>query len=209
MAAASIALSGRYTNPIGDPMKHWQQYQLYPYGTANTHAQNPSSYWETDTLTPQQIGSRMAEFAIGSLTGMATLNPNTTIPGTLPTLGFQLSVKWRYVIALMFCIVGVHCFLVWLIVFIARPVAIPGDSNLVTARLLQGMVGKIGEKGGLLQGREIADAIQREVSGSAGGRGSVGYGIRDGKEGMVLEVGEGMVRRKELPAGKFPEGEYA
>ena len=32
MAAASIALSGRYTNPIGDPVKRWRQFQLYPYG---------------------------------------------------------------------------------------------------------------------------------------------------------------------------------
>ncbi|KAL8752357.1 MAG: hypothetical protein Q9199_005797 [Rusavskia elegans] len=32
MAAASIALSGRYTNPNKDPVKHWQQFQLYPYG---------------------------------------------------------------------------------------------------------------------------------------------------------------------------------
>ena len=151
----------------------------------------------------------MAEFAIGSLTGMATLNKHITIPGTLPTLGFHLSVKWRYVIALMSCITGVHCFLVRLIVYITRPVAIPGDSNLVTARLLQGMVGKIGEKGGLLEGKEIADAIQWEVLGSGNGRGSVGYGVRDGKEGMVLELGEGMVRRRELPRGKFPEGEYA
>ncbi|KAL8835191.1 MAG: hypothetical protein Q9176_007047 [Flavoplaca citrina] len=199
MAAASIALTGRYTNPIGDPMKHWQQYQLYPYG----------SHWETDTLTPQEVGSRMAEFAIGSLTGMANLNKHTTIPGTLPTLGFHLSVKWRYVVALMACITGVHCFLVGLIIFIARPVAIPGDSNLVTARLLQGMVSKLGEKGGLLKGKEIADAIQWEVLGSANGRGSVGYGVRDGKDGMVLEVGEGMVSRKELPGGRFPDGEYA
>ncbi|KAL8874696.1 MAG: hypothetical protein Q9198_006855, partial [Flavoplaca austrocitrina] len=167
------------------------------------------SHWETDTLTPQEVGSRMAEFAIGSLTGMADLNKHTTIPGTLPTLGFHLSVKWRYVVALISCIVGVHCFLVGLIVFIARPVAIPGDSNLVTARLLQGMVEKIGEKGGLLEGKEIADAIQREVSGSATGRGTVGYGFRDGKDGLVLEVGEGMVRRKELPGGRFPEGVYA
>ena len=31
LAAASIALSGRYTNPNG-PEKEWQQYQLYPHG---------------------------------------------------------------------------------------------------------------------------------------------------------------------------------
>ncbi|KAL8708582.1 MAG: hypothetical protein Q9220_006517 [cf. Caloplaca sp. 1 TL-2023] len=34
MAAASIALSGRYTNPDADHpgQKHWTQFQLYPYG---------------------------------------------------------------------------------------------------------------------------------------------------------------------------------
>ena len=32
LAAASIALSGRYTNPNGSVDKEWQQYQLYPYG---------------------------------------------------------------------------------------------------------------------------------------------------------------------------------
>ncbi|KAL8946047.1 MAG: hypothetical protein Q9222_007506, partial [Ikaeria aurantiellina] len=96
MAAASIALSGRYTNPddAHPDQKHWQQYQLYPYG----------SYWETDTLSPMQVGSRMAEFAIGSLTAMATLNLRTRIMGTLPTLGYRLSVHWNYLIALAACI---------------------------------------------------------------------------------------------------------
>ncbi|KAL8998264.1 MAG: hypothetical protein Q9169_002668 [Polycauliona sp. 2 TL-2023] len=199
MAAASIALSGRYTNPIGDPVKHWQQFQLYPYG----------SYWETNNLSTEQVGSRMAEFAIGSLTGMATLNKHMNIPGTLPTLGFRLSVQWRYVIALIVCIAGVHCFLVGLIVFIARPVVIPGDSNLITARLLQGMVSKIGEKGGLLKEKEIAESIQQETSGSANGHGTIGYGVQDGEGGITLEVGEGMRRRKGLGGGRFPAGQYA
>ncbi|KAL8651895.1 MAG: hypothetical protein Q9226_004493 [Calogaya cf. arnoldii] len=198
MAAASIALTGRYTNPKG-PMKHWQQYQLYPYG----------SHWETNNLSNEEIGSRMAEFAIGSLTALATLNEHTSIPGTLPTLGFHLSVQWRYVIALISCIAGVHCFLVGLIVSIARPVVIPGDSNLITARLLQGIVGNIGDKGGLLKGEEIADAIQQEALGVGNGRGTIGYGVRDGAGAIVLEVGEGMLRRKDLAGGKFPKGEYA
>lgn len=151
----------------------------------------------------------MAEFAIGSLAAMADLNNRTEIPGTLPTLGFHLSVEWRYVIALAVCIVAVHCFLVGLICFIVRPVVIPGDSNLITAQLLRGLVGKIGDQGGLLQGKEIADAIQRETSGVAGGRGTIGYGVRDGNGGIVLEIGEGMVRRRDLPGERFPEGQYA
>lgn len=32
LAAASIALSGRYTNPNSSDNKHWQQYQWFPYG---------------------------------------------------------------------------------------------------------------------------------------------------------------------------------
>lgn len=32
LAAASIALSGRYTNPNGSHERHWQQYQWFPYG---------------------------------------------------------------------------------------------------------------------------------------------------------------------------------
>lgn len=70
------------------------------------------------------------------------------------------------------------------------------DSYLVRARLLQGIVGKVGEKGGLLKGKEIAESIQREAFGLAGGCGSVGYGVPNGTEGMVLEIGEGMVTRK-------------
>ena len=32
LAAASIALTGRYTNPNGSKIEQWQQYQLFPYG---------------------------------------------------------------------------------------------------------------------------------------------------------------------------------
>lgn len=32
LAAASIALTGRYTNPNGSAERHWQQYQWFPFG---------------------------------------------------------------------------------------------------------------------------------------------------------------------------------
>ncbi|KAL9605846.1 MAG: hypothetical protein Q9179_000956 [Wetmoreana sp. 5 TL-2023] len=199
IAAASIALTGRYTHPNGSKVEHWEQYQLYPFG----------SHWETDKLDAQEIGARMAQFAIGSLTAMASLNVHTQIPGTLPTLGFHLSIHWRYVIALAACIAGVHCLLVGFILWIARPVVVPADSNLATARLLQPLVSRIGEHGGLLKGKEIAEVIEREGEDSIDGKGTVGYGIREGSEGTVLEVGKGMAKRKELDGGRFPGGTYA
>ncbi|KAL8650782.1 MAG: hypothetical protein Q9210_003627, partial [Variospora velana] len=188
LAAASIALSGRYTNPNESDDKHWQQYQWFPYG----------SFWETNNLTAQGVGARMAEFAIGSLASMADYNLRAPIPGSLPTLGYNLSVHWEHVIALAAVITGVHCLLVGLILFIARPVVIPADSNLVVAKLLHGLVSRVGQRGDLLEAKEIADAIEMEGHGSEDGiaKGRVGYGVRDTEPGTVLEIGEGLVKRR-------------
>lgn len=203
LAAASIALTGRYTNPNGSDEKHWQQYQWYPFG----------SYWELDNLSAQQVGSRMAEFAIGSLTSMANYNPRDNIPGTLPTLGFNLSVNWNYIIALAVIITGVHCLLVGLILFIARPVVVPADSNLVVAKLLHGLVGRVGERGNLLEAKGIAEAIEEEgheeMDPAERKGGTIGYGVRERSLGMVLEIGEGLAKRKNLRGQSFPRGTYA
>lgn len=172
-----------------------------------------SSYWELDKLSAQQVGSRMAEFAIGSLTSMANYNPQQNIPGTLPTLGYNLSVDWQYIIALAAVITGVHCLLVGLILWIAWPVVVPGDSNLVVARLLHGLVGRVGERGNLLEAEEIAEAIEKEEHGEAGAaemkEGTVGYGVKQGSWGKVLEIGEGLKKRKGLTGRSFPRGKYA
>ena len=161
----------------------------------------PSSYWETDKLTVDEVGSHMSEFAIGSVAAMAILNPDTQIPGNLPMLGYSLSVEWQYIIALAVCIVGVHCMLVVLMLWIARPIIITDDSNLAVARLLKGLVDPLGHGGGLLNGPEIAEAIQKE-------RDKVTYGVRAGEAGTILEVGEGIQVRKRLPGRKFPAGQY-
>ena len=155
----------------------------------------------------------MAEFAIGSIASLSNYNLHDLIPGTLPTLGYKLSVQWQFIIALAAVITGVHCILVGLILFIAQPVVIPGDSNLVIARLLHGLVGRVGEQGNLLEEKEIAEAIEKEGSGHGTvvgrGEGTVGYGVREGSSGTVLELGEGLLRRKELKGGRFPQGTYA
>ena len=160
------------------------------------------SYWETQNLDAATVGSRMSEFAIGSLAAMANLNPHTQIRGTLPNLGYQLSVEWNYVAALATGIGVVHCLLVALVLWISRPVIVGTDSNIATARTLKGMVEKLGDRGGLLDDREMAEAIQRNT-------GDVGYGVRESGQGMLLELGEGTTVRKRLPGGRFPTGQYA
>lgn len=162
----------------------------------------PRSYWETQDLDAATVGSRMSEFAIGSLAAMANLNPQTQIRGTLPILGYRLSVEWKYVIALAAGIGSVHCLLVALMLWISRPVVVGVDSNLAVARMLKGLVEKLGDGGGLLDDREMAEAIQRNT-------GDVGYGVRESDRGPLLELGEGTMMRKRLSGGRFPTGLYA
>ncbi|KAI9881078.1 MAG: hypothetical protein M1830_008236 [Pleopsidium flavum] len=202
LAAASIALQGRYTHPYWNnttksynSTEAWQQYQLYPWG----------SNWETDGLSAERVGERLSHFAIGSLAAMAHRNPTAQLPGTLPTLAYHLDVTWWGVNALAASIAGVHTLLVLLMVWISIPIAVLDDSNLVVARLLSTLVGRLGGGGSLLDGKEIAHAIQREGD----GKGGVGFGVTSDSAGRrVLELGEGLSRIKGSKQKRFPEVKY-
>ena len=214
LAAASIALTGRYTNLLG-PVKEWRQYRLYPYGCVidplrciflRYLTSSYSSSWETDKLDADTVGGRIAQFAIGSLAAMAGLNPRSPIQGTLPTLGYHLSIHWNYIIALAVTIAGVHCILIALTLWIAHPIVVGEDSNLVTARLLRGLVGRLDGRGVLLDGKEIARAIEAERGGR---KEKVIYGIKEEKIGRILELDEDAIGRNDQPRKRFPRGEYA
>ncbi|KAI4126464.1 MAG: hypothetical protein LQ347_004963 [Umbilicaria vellea] len=195
LAAASIALTGRYTSPEGRGIV-WQQYQLYPWG----------SFRETHNLDAQQVGADIAEFAVGSLVAMANLNPKQQVPGTLPTLGYHLDAHWQYIIALAACIGGFHCILVALMLRIAGPTIVIDDSNLCTARILQGLVGRLNGRGSLLSAEELAEGIQRAGS----QKGQAVYGIERELSGRrVLTLGEDVPVRTKLINGRFTTEDYA
>ena len=98
-----------------------------------------------------------------------------------------------------------HCILVALMLWMARPIVVGADSNLVMARLLQGLVAPLGGRGGLLAGREIAEAIQGESE----AKDEVVYGEVQRDIGTVLELGRQVEVRRRLPAGRFRSGIYA
>ena len=150
LAIASIALTGRSFDSAG-PGISWQQYQLYPWG----------NFLETHNLDANEIGSNIAEFAIGSIAATAALNQKEQFfSPSLPMLGYSLTTMWRYVIILFACIGAVHVVLVGLLCWVARPVVVCDDSDLCTARLLQGLVGRLPTCGGsLLDGKKLAGAI--------------------------------------------------
>lgn len=188
IAASSIALTGRYT-PDG---KSWAQSQNYATLANNLGTRDDGA---------QQVGEKMAEFAIGALTGTFNNNPTQLVPGTLPILGYRLEIKWKYIIALAVCIGAVHFILIMLTVWISRPVNILDDSNLALARLLYGLVGRLGGRGSLLDGKQLADAIQ--ASGSEGGQ--VVYGVRGEGQDRSVVLDEGVQIRRRLKGEYFPE----
>lgn len=53
-------------------------------------------------------GAKMAEFAIRSLSTMASTNPTIRVQGLVPYLGTSIEVKWKYAIALCASIVAVQ-----------------------------------------------------------------------------------------------------
>ena len=55
-----------------------------------------------------EVGANMAEFALGSIATLASKNPPTVIPGSLPRLGSRLKVDWAYAIAVFVCIAAAH-----------------------------------------------------------------------------------------------------
>ena len=210
LAIASIALTGRSFDPAG-PGISWQQYQLYPWG----------NYLETHNLDAIGVGSNIAKFAMGSIAATASLNHKQLHPSsTLPKLGYSPAIKWPYVIVLFVCIGVVHVVLVVLLCLVARPVVVCDDSDLATARLLQGLVGRIPNGGGaLLDGKALAEGIDRNTNtDNYEGTGSkeptrVIYGVIDTKDSVgVRRPGLGLsedIQPLNLWSGAFPKGRYA
>ncbi|KAL9063918.1 MAG: hypothetical protein Q9161_009196 [Pseudevernia consocians] len=215
LAIAAIALTGRSTDPAG-PGISWQQYQLYPWGNS----------LETHGLDATEIGSNIAQFAIGSIAATAGLNQKEPFfSPTLPILGYSPSINWRFVILLFVCISVVHVVLVGLLCWVARPVVICDDSDLCTARLLQGLVGRIpGGGGALLDGKALARAIDDTSTEDKAGIDGVSetvhkeptrviYGVVDandggGKRRRGLGISED-IRPLSRWRGAFPKGFYA
>ena len=215
LAIASVALTGRSTDPAG-PGISWQQYQLYPWG----------NFLEAHNLNATEIGSNIAQFAVGSIAATARLNQRERFSSpTLPILGYSPTIKWPYVIALFVCIGVVHGVLVGLLCWVARPVVVCDDSDLCTARLLQGLVGRIPNgEGGLLKGKNLAMAIDNtsldnnaggvEVSGTDSKEPTqVVYGVVEKRNSAgVRWRGLGMnedIQPLGLWRGVFPRGRYA
>ena len=116
LAAASIGLSGR------ENYDHWRQYQLYSFGCVISNARWRTAltfndfrtsfeihFWSTD-----DVGAGIARFAIGTLSTLASTNPQIEVEGMVPHLGSRLQIHWYYLIPLLVGICAFHLALVLL-----------------------------------------------------------------------------------------------
>ena len=77
-----------------------------------------------------EVGADMAEFAIGSISTMATRNPQIHVESHwVPYLGSHIEVKWYYLIPLVASISGTH-----LALFILNICATKVDGDTSTVR---------------------------------------------------------------------------
>ena len=67
-----------------------------------------SSAYETHFAGADHVGADMAEFAIGSVSTMASRNRQIQVESLVPHLGSRLNVHWYFVIPLLASIAGVH-----------------------------------------------------------------------------------------------------
>lgn len=166
----------------------------------------------------------MAEFALRSLAILAERNPSIQFSSRVPHLGSRLKIyyHWRFVGALLACIVGVDFALFIAIAWMTKSVVVTDDSNVVIARLLGGVTKSFEEKATMLRGKAICEAIteerRRRQEGKAG-RAEEGetahhsdgivYGpFRTGNGNYILAMGESIKCRKQWEGERHPDGSY-
>ncbi|KAL9045425.1 MAG: hypothetical protein Q9214_001528 [Letrouitia sp. 1 TL-2023] len=164
------------------------------------------SPWEIHYHDASQVGANMAEFAIGSISYMASRNPHISFRGNLTHLGEKLDPHWQSAIPLLLVIVAAHFALFIAAVLASKSAVIKDDSALAIARLLRPLVDVLGDSGTAMSGKEISEKIGEQKEFEQG----VVYGPRvDTSSGRYcLDIGNDVRTEDGWPGGRHPDGTY-
>ena len=168
---------------------------------------NCRSPWEIHYKDDDTVGANMAEFAIGSISHMASRNPfNVSFTGHLPHLGQSINVHWQSAIPLLAAIVAGHFLLYAAAVMVSRSVVVKDDSVLAMARLLRPLVDVLGDTGTAMEGKDLSKKIAENPS----YKGGVVYGPRKhmGSDEYYLDLEGDIQTADEWERGKHPDGVY-
>lgn len=116
------------------------------------------------------VAQTIMGFTAGGIAATDVNGPRINVTGYYPTQAQVVQVEWNYAIPLLAGIAGGQFLVLLAVLIFANKVIIKDESHLATARLLRPVVDKLGEKGCLLTGHEIASVL---------GNFRLRYGVRD------------------------------
>lgn len=171
------------------------EYELYANNSMFGFGETPTTADMADLLSSFTMG------AVAFMDGASTMTRKDVADGREPIVAQVLKVKWKFAGTILAIIPFIHfCTLVMVIMW-ANKVIIKDDSHLAIAKVYNRLLAPMGDRGCLLRGEEIVDALHNP---------HVAYGWRksSGDEGILhVDVFE---QYPDMPRGDGPfvEGLY-
>jgi hypothetical protein len=184
---------------------NYSEGDLYQYVRYTTE-----SWWSPNSPADTgMVARRVMEFSIEAVAAIDYNGPRVTVPGRYAVTAQVVHVEWRFSAAILGVVpfvqlIALVCVIVW-----SNTAIIRDESCLSTARLLRPIVEKLGNKGCLLSGEEIAEAFPNV---------KVKYGWREPEADLtfrneidtrvvrhvdILEEQEGFGKQGIMPAGLY------
>lgn len=186
------------------------QLQMVPY-------QVDSQWSPSGNITAEGMAQLVMKFTTGAISAMDALGPRLNVTGYGPAPAQVVNVKWRFAASILGGLPFAQALVLFAVILFANKAIIKDTSHLSTARLLRPIVDKLGDRGCLLTGDEIAEELGnykviygvREPNVGLGGGGvgiMSGNSIDDGKIRHldILDQSEGLGYKR----GRMPEGRY-
>ncbi|EXJ59035.1 hypothetical protein A1O7_06466 [Cladophialophora yegresii CBS 114405] len=186
------------------------QLQMVSY-QADSPWSPPSSY------TADDMAWLVMRFTAGAISAMDAVGPRSNVTAWGPAAAQIIHVQWRFAASILGGIPLAQGLVLLIVIMFANKAIIKDTSHLSTARLLRPVVKKLGDRGCLLTGDEIAEQLGnykiiygvREPNAGFGGGIGVGVGIVGTEDDKIkhldiLEESEGLGYRH----GRMPEGRY-
>ena len=165
--AGAIGFSG-FSNSTGS-----LEYSRYDYA---------SDWSPAGSATGPQMAQLLMAFTAGAIAAADFNGPRVNVTGYYPVQAQVVDVNWKWTTALLAGIPGCQFLTLLAVLIWANKVIIKDTSHLATARLLRPVVDKLGERGCLLTGDEIADVL---------GNYRLKYGVRDPTQSSIAYSGLG------------------
>ena len=198
--AGAIAFSGSSVGDASQKTPSLLQYKMYP----------PSTLWSPGTdVTPLRMSQIVMMFTSGAYAALDYGNTDriTVEHQREPRPAQIVDVDWKWACVILGVIPLTQAIVLLIVIGFANKAVIKDGSFLATARLLRPVVDKLGAKGCLLTGDEIAEELGnfRIVYGPRMPRGTI-----SGQEASVLKHIDVIAEEEDRERwhGRMPAGRY-